>query len=164
MLTPNRESHEPTQQLVHTSPNQEFQMSQIEIVTGAASRIIGSLQAAIFATMQAAAEGVEAQTKMAQAFQRLEAQEAIVDWLIQRRIDQETKLNDAQLRPAQRALVEHKIVQIDEQLTALLRTTGIDPTVAAQAVSSVVQHSALPEPVRKAINGQKRGRRCAQLA
>jgi hypothetical protein len=132
-------------------------MSQIEIVTGAANRIIGSLPAAIFATMQAAAEGVEAQTKMAQAFQRLEAQEVIVDWLVQRRIDQETKLNDAQLRPAQRALVEHKIHQIDEQLTALLQTTGIEPATAAQAVTAIVQRPALVEPNgRKPSNGRRR--------
>jgi len=91
-------------------------MPQVEIVTGAASRIIGSLQAAIFSTMEAAAQGVEQQAKMAQAFQRLEAQEAILDWLIQRRMDQEIKLTSAELRPAQRALIEHKLVQIDEQL------------------------------------------------
>jgi len=126
-------------------------MSQeIEIVTGAASRIISSLQAAIFATMQAAAEGVETQAKMAQAFQRLEAQEAILDWLVQRRIDQQAKLNAANLHPAQRALVEHKIHQIDDQLAALLRTTGIEPAIAAQAVSAVVQRPALAKP-----NGQK---------
>lgn len=116
-----------------SEPNQ-----QIQVVTNAASRIIGSLQAAIFATMEAAAQGVEMQARMAQAFQRLEAQEAILDWLIQRRIDQEARLSSAELRPAQRALIEHKLAEIDEQLTALLRSTGIHDDLAVQAVHAVV--------------------------
>ena len=59
--------------------------------------------------MEAAAEGVQMQTKMAAAFQRLEAQEAILDWLIERRIAQEAKLSDTDLRPAQRTMIRHKI-------------------------------------------------------
>jgi hypothetical protein len=118
---------------------------QIEIVTGAASRIITSLQSAIFSAMEAASEGVEMQTKMAAAFQKLEAQESILDWLVQRRIDQEKKLEQADLRPAQRTLIQHKINQIDGELSALLRSSGIEDAVANKAVANVVERKRIPK-------------------
>ena len=90
-------------------------MNEVEIgvATTAATRIITSLQSAIFSAMEAASEGVQNQVRMAAAFQRLEAQEAILGWLVQRRIDQEHKLEDSNLRPAQRTMITHKIAQID---------------------------------------------------
>lgn len=118
---------------------------QVEVVTGAAQRIITSLQNAIFSTMEAAAQGVEMQTKMAQAFQRLEAQEAILDWLVQRRIEQEAKLNYSDLRPAQKALIRHKINQIDEELTSLLKSSGIDVTVVSKAVGIAIERPRVPK-------------------
>jgi len=118
---------------------------QIEIVTGAASRIITSLQSAIFSAMEAASEGVEMQTKMAAAFQKLEAQESILDWLVQRRIDQEEKLLEADLRPAQRTMIQHKINQIDGELQALMRSSGIEDAVASKAVQHVVDRPRVPK-------------------
>lgn len=123
--------------------NEEHQ--QVEVVTGAATRIITSLQNAIFSAMEASASGVQAQVKMASAFQRLEMQEQILDWLVQRRVDQEKKLEQAELRPAQRTLIEHKISQIDAELSALLRSSGIEETVANKAVETVVERKRIPK-------------------
>ena len=111
------------------------EVHQIEQVTSAAGRIISTLQRAIFSSMEAAAQGIEDQTRMAATFQRLEAQEAIVDWLVERRIAQEEKLSEADLRPAQRALVERKIATIDEELTALLRSSGVEKSIAVGVVA-----------------------------
>ena len=119
--------------------------NQIEQITGAAQSIIGSLQNAIFSTMQAASQGVESQVKMASAFQRLEAQEAILDWLMERRIAQEEKLEQTDLRPAQKALIQHKISQIDEHLTALLKSSGVDGATATKAVGVVVEKPRIPK-------------------
>jgi hypothetical protein len=118
---------------------------QIEVVTGAASRIITSLQSAIFSAMEASASGVQAQVKMASAFQKLEMQEQILGWLIQRRIDQEERLNDANLRPAQRIMIEHKISQVDFELASLLRSSGVDENVASKAVADVVERKRIPK-------------------
>ena len=118
---------------------------QVEVVTGAATRIITSLQNAIFSAMEASASGVQAQVKMASAFQRLEMQEQILDWLVQRRIDQERKLEQADLRPAQRTLIEHKISQIDGELSALLRSSGIEEAVANKAVETMVERKRIPK-------------------
>ena len=117
---------------------------QIEIITGSATQIITSLQSAIFSAMEASATGVQTQVKMAAAFQKLEMQEQILDWLVQRRIDQEKKLLEADLQPTQRAMISHKIAQIDEELRSLLRTSGIDEAVAAKAVTSVVDRPRIP--------------------
>ena len=117
---------------------------RIEVVTASAGRIITSIQNAIFSSMEAAAQGVEMQTQMAAAFQKLEAQEAILDWLVQRRIDQETKLEDSSLRPAQQAIVRRKIQQIDDELSALMATAGIEPATARKAIGSVVHQPRIP--------------------
>ena len=117
---------------------------EIEVATNAASKIINSLQSAIFSAMQAASENVESQVRMAASFQRLEARQSILDWLVARRISQEEKLEDTNLRPAQKALISHKIAQIDEELTALLRSSGIDDTVANKAVKAVVEQPRVP--------------------
>lgn len=87
--------------------------------------------------MTAAAEGVEGQVKVAQAFQKLEAQDAILNWLVQRRIDQEKRLEDSGLREAQKALIRRKIEAIDDELTALLSSSGIDDKTAKAAVLKV---------------------------
>jgi len=118
---------------------------QVEIVTGAATRIITSLQNAIFAAMEASSEGVQTQVKMAAAFQKLEMQEQILDWLVQRRIDQEERLNCSDLRPAQRLMIEHKISSIDAELSALLRSNGIEEGVATKAVANVVEQKRVPK-------------------
>lgn len=135
---------------------------QIEVVTGAAQRIIRSVQAAIFASMEAAAQGVEAQTKLAATFQRLESQEAILDWLIARRVAQEQRLADSGLRPVQKALIERKIAQIDEELNALLASSGVDPSIAGGAVRTVIAPSRTPKGeigagrfLPKAANGHR---------
>ena len=138
---------------------------QVEIVTSAASRIIEGLQNAIFATLEAASEGVEMQARMAASFQRLRAQESILDWLVQRRVDQEQKLLDSNLRPAQRVMIEHKIAQVDEELTSLLRSSGIEDSVAVKAVHAVVAQPRIPRGRRgggrflpKPRNGHRRRR------
>ena len=135
---------------------------EIEIVTGAATRIITSLQSAIFAAMEASSENVQVQVKMAAAFQRLELQEQILDWLVQRRIDQEEKLLESNLRPAQIAMVQHKISQIDEELQSLLRTSGIDEAVAKKAVTTVVDRPRIPKGEHGAgrfLSGNGNGRK-----
>ena len=112
---------------------------QIEAFTGAAQRIIASLQAAIFASMEAAATSVQDQVRIASAFRKLEASEAVLDWLVARRIEQEQRLSEADLRPAQQALIRRKIAQIDEELGALLRSSGIEDQAASHAVATVTQ-------------------------
>lgn len=123
--------------------NDEHQ--QIEVVVGAAQRIIRSIQSAIFTSMASAAEGVAAQTKLAATFQRLESQEAILDWLVARRVAQEQKLAQSDLRPVQRAMIERKISQIDEELHALLATSGVESTIAASAVRTVAASPRIPK-------------------
>ena len=131
---------------------------QVEIVTSAAQRIIDGLQNAIFATLEAASEGVQMQAKMAASFQRLRAQESILDWLIQRRVDQEQKLLAAGLRPAQRLMIEHRIAQVDEELTSLLRSSGIQDSIAVKAVRTVVDRCESPRA------SQGRGASCRSRA
>jgi len=110
---------------------------QIEVIQNGASKIINALQSAIVTTMTAAAEGVEGQVRVAQAFQRLEAQEVVLDWLVQRRIDQEQKLEQSGIREAQKALIRRKIEAIDDELTALLSSSGIEEKAAKAAVLTV---------------------------
>ena len=117
---------------------------QIEIITGSATQIITSLQSAIFSAMEASASGVQAQVKMAAAFQKFEMQEQILDWLVQRRIDQEEKLLESNLRPAQITMVQHKIAQIDGELQALLQSSGVESNVAKKAVTTVVDRPRIP--------------------
>ena len=64
---------------------------RLRFATNAASKIINSLQSAIFSAMQAASENVESQVRMAASFQKLEARQSILDWLVARRISQEEK-------------------------------------------------------------------------
>ena len=119
-------------------------VQQVEMVTSAALRIIGGLQNAIFATLDAASEGVEIQAKMAVSFQRLRAQESILNWLVQRRIDLEQRLLAGELRPVQQAMIKHQIDQVDEQLTSLLRSSGIDDSIAVKAVSAITEPPSVP--------------------
>jgi hypothetical protein len=120
------------------------EQNQIEVITGSATKIITSLQSAIFSAMEASSEGVQSQVKMAAAFQKMEMQEQILDWLVQRRIDQEKKLEQADLRPTQRLMIQHKIAQIDGELQALLRSSGIDDAVASKAVQHVIDRPRIP--------------------
>lgn len=134
----------------------------VEIVTGAASRIITSLQSAIFSAMEASAENVQVQVKMAAAFQKIEMQESILDWLVDRRVSQEQRLLESDLRPAQRAMISHKIAQIDGELQSLLRSSGIETDVATKAVTTIVDRPRIPrgEPgAGRFSSGNGNGRR-----
>lgn len=91
---------------------------------------------------------------MASAFQRLEAKEAVLDWQVARRIEQEQRLTEADLRPDQQALIRRKIAQIDGELGALLRSSGIEDQAASHAVATITQPRASNGRFLPRSNGQ----------
>lgn len=111
----------------------------------AARTIIEAMQQSIFTTMRASAEGVSQQVQLAETMQRLETQEAILGWLVQKQMDEAEKLQSLPPSSPLRTMIEHKIKTVTEEMTSLLKSSGVPATAAKDATKLLENSNGTPK-------------------
>ena len=98
---------------------------QINTITAPAEAIVANLTHSILATFQTAAQSIQQQVTLAIQAQRQQAQESILDWLVQRRTNLEAQLENDELNSAQVAFATRRIESLDQEISALLESAGV---------------------------------------
>lgn len=109
---------------------------QMDQAASAASRFVASLQETIVTSLEAAAEGVSQQTRIASVMQKLQAKEAILEWLIERRRIIENRLEQAALPAPTEAMLRRQMLVLDHETEALLTSSGMATKEAKTAVKN----------------------------
>ena len=111
--------------------------NQIDETVESANQIIQSIMQAILVGIKSSAQGVEQQMKLASAQVNLESTQRMIEYILKRKLEQQAMLNEAGLDPTIRALIAYKIEMLDQELSALLRSSGVEEKVVSQAVKKV---------------------------